>query len=332
MSLLIIASDSPGAGKTATTLAMAQISNENGVSASAFKPFALTDDDPDQAVFAALANPAPDGWPIQIADSGPTRDDIAAAAHPLSIAAAGDTQVIVEIPSEIDAGGLAELADAWDASVLLVAAYRRDLRASDLSEWQSTLSDRFAGVLVNGLTRYLGTEANDNLIPSLEEAGMPLIGIIPEDRFMLSLSVEEIRAGLNGRYVVDEGHLNAPIEWFQVGGMSLDPGELRFGLYDNNAIVVRGDRPDIQMSALNSSVSCLVLTGGIEPIEYITYEAGEEEVPVMVVETDTDSTMYALNKVTTSARMNSAAKVARFAELLRTRADLNLLQSLQAIS
>ncbi|MXY22238.1 MAG: hypothetical protein F4Y49_13010 [Dehalococcoidia bacterium] len=320
MSLLIIASDSPGAGKTATTLAMAQISNENGVGASAFKPFALTDNDPDQAVFAALVNPAPDGWPIQIADSGPTRDDIAAAAHPLSIAAAGDDPVIVEIPSEIDPGGIAELADAWDATVLLVAAYRRDLRASDLSEWQSALGDRFAGVLVNGITRYLGTEANDYLIPSLEEAGLPLVGIIPEDRFMLSLSVEEIRAGLNGRYVVDEGDLNAPIEWFQVGGMSLDPGELRFGLYDNNAVVVRGDRPDIQMSALNSSVSCLVLTGGLEPIEYITYEAGEEEVPVMVVETDTDSTMSALNEVTTSARMNSAAKAARFAELLGTHA------------
>ena len=110
--------------------------------------------------------------------------------------------------------------------------------------------------------------------------------------------------------------------------MSLDPGELRFGLYQNNAVVVRGDRPDIQMSALDSSISCMVLTGGIEPIEYITYEAGEEEVPVMVVETDTDSTMYALNEVTTGARMNSSAKVGRFAELLRNHADSELLRSL----
>ena len=326
MSLLIIASDSPDAGKTATALALARISNENGGNTTAFKPFALADDDPDQAVFADLANPAPDGWPIRVGDSGPTSDDIASAAHPLSIAA-GDL-AIVEIPAQIGADGVAELANAWDASVLLVTAYRRDLRASDLGEWQSALGDRLAGALVNGLTRYLGTEASDNLVPSLQKAGMPLLGLIPEDRFMLSVSVDEIRSGLDGRYVVEEGDLDAPIEWFQVGAMSLDPGELRFGLYDNNAVVVRGDRPDIQMSALNSSVSCLVLTGGIEPIEYITYEAGEEEIPVMVVETDTDSTMYALNDVTTGARMNSAAKVGRFAELLRTRADPDLLQSL----
>ena len=204
-----------------------------------------------------------------------------------------------------------------DANVLLVAAYRRDLRASDLGEWQSSLGDRLAGVLVNGLTRYLGTEAKERLLPSLDEAGIPLIGLIPEDRMLLSVTVDEVRSGLNGRYVVDEGDVNAPIEWFQVGAMTMDPGELRFGLYENNAVVVRGDRPDIQMSALNASVSCLVLTGGIEPIEYITYEAGEEEVPVMVVETDTDSTMLALNDITTHARMNNSRKVQRFAELLR---------------
>ena len=33
------------------------------------------------------------------------------------------------------------------------------------------LGDELASILVNGLTRYAGTEANNNLLPSLEEAG-----------------------------------------------------------------------------------------------------------------------------------------------------------------
>ena len=107
--------------------------------------------------------------------------------------------------------------------------------------------------------------------------------------------------------------------------MSLDPGELRFGRYDNNAVVVRGDRPDIQMSALNSSVASLLLTGGIEPIEYIYYEAREEEIPIILVETDTHATMAALNDVTTAARVDTAFKVERFARLLRENADLSWL-------
>ncbi len=327
MSLLMVASDRPGAGKTALALALSHISNRNGRTTYAFKPFSFAEDDPDRDAFAQLANPAPDGWPILVSESGPTRDDIETTARHLSVAAAGDNLAIVEIPSDIGADGLAELASAWDASVLLVAAYRRDLRASDLTEWQSALDDRLAGVLVNGLTRYLGTEAEDNLVPSFEEAGIPLMGLIPEDRFMLSVSVDEIRAGLGGRYVVEEGNLDAPIEWFQVGAMSLDPGEIRFGLYQNNAVITRGDRPDIQMSALNASVSCLILTGGIEPIEYITYEAGEEETPIVLVESDTQATMTALNDVTAGARVNGQAKVHRFAELVGARADSDMLRS-----
>lgn len=324
MSLLLVASDRPGAGKTATTLALARVSNENGRETAALKPFSLDADDGDQAVFAELANPAPDGLPIVIGDSGPTGDDIAAAAQALS-AAAGDALAIAEIPSEVGAERLGELAEAWDASVLLVAAYRRDLRGEDLVEWRDALGERLAALLVNGLTRYLGTEASENLLPSLEESGLPMKGLLPEDRLMLSVSVENTRAGLNGRYLVEAGDLNAPLERFQVGGMSLDPGELRFGRYDNNAVVVRGDRPDIQMSALNSSVASLLLTGGIEPIEYIYYEAREEEIPVILVETDTHETMAALNDVTTAARVDTAFKVERFARLLRENADLSWL-------
>ena len=324
MSLLLVASDKPGAGKTATTLALARVSNENGRETAAIKPFSLDAEDGDQAVFAELANPTPDGLPVVIGDSGPTQDDIAAAARALSMAA-GDALAIAEIPSEVGAERLGELAEAWDASVLLVAAYRRDLRGEDLAEWRDALGERLAALLVNGLTRYLGTEASENLLPSLEESGLPMKGLMPEDRLMLSVSVENTRAGLNGRYLVEAGDLNAPLERFQVGGMSLDPGELRFGRYDNNAVVVRGDRPDIQMSALNSSVASLLLTGGIEPIEYIYYEAREEEIPVILVETDTHATMAALNDVTTAARVDTAFKVERFARLLRENADLSWL-------
>jgi BioD-like phosphotransacetylase family protein len=168
----------------------------------------------------------------------------------------------------------------------------------------------------------MGGEASESVAPSFAVAEMELIGMIPEDRALLSVTVDQIRTRLDGRYAVDEGDVNNPVEHFQVGCMSLDPGELRFGLYDNNAVVVRGDRPDIQMSALNASVSCLVLTGGVDPIEYISYEAREEETPVMVVESDTLTTMSLLNDVTSSARMDTTDKVARFSDLLEAHADL----------
>ncbi len=315
MSVLLIASDSPGAGKTATTLALASLAARSGKKATAVKPIASAPDDHDIEIYTKLGHTGPvDAGDSEVSStlSGVTSDaDVTFVEMPNSVA-----------PSEVSAA-----AESLGANVLLVAAYRRDIRADDLSEWTTALGDRLTGVLVNGLTRYLGTEARANLLPSLEESRIPCAGLIPEDRLMLSFTIESVRTALNGRYVVDEGDTDAPLEWFQVGGLSLDPGEIRFGLYENNAVITRGDRPDIQMSALNGSASCLVLTGGTDPIEYILYEAREEETPVMVIEPDTLSAMSALNDVTASPRMDTAKKVERFASLLEAHADLDVLRS-----
>ena len=323
MSVLLVGSDSRGAGKSAATLGLAAIFRGDGRSVTAFQPFAADGaDGDDAATLGRLGHPCPSGWPREAGDGGPSDADIAALKAQASSDGADVT--LLEMPSG-HPDCVARVADALDAKALVVVASRRGMRGSELSKWSDALGDRLAGALVNGVPAYQGTEAREEVAPSFVEAGIPLVGMIPEDRALLTVSVEQVRVGLDGRYVVDEGDTDAPLEWFQVGCMSLDRGELRFGLYERNAVVVRGDRPDIQMSALNASVSCLVLTGGMEPIEYISYEAREEETPVMVVEPDTLTTMTLLNDVTSAARMDSAGKVARFAALLRERADLGLL-------
>lgn len=323
MAVLLVASDRAGAGKTSVALALATLASRSGRTARAFKPFAASAEDRDSQTFARLSNPSPEGWPRPLGQDGPSADDLSTLSTELSSDQDPESLNILELPSELGAAVTARIAEALDAHAVLVAQARRGLRATAVSEWKDTLGGRLSGVVVNGVTRYMSTESAENIAPSFEEAEIDIIGMIPDDRALLSITVEQIRAGLDGRYVVDEGDVNRPVEHFQVGCMSLDPGELRFGLYDNNAVVVRGDRPDIQMSALNASVACLLLTGGIDPIEYISYEAQEEETPVVVVESDTLTTMSLLNDVTSSVAMDTAAKVSRFAELLENHAELD---------
>ena len=327
MSILLVASDSPSAGKTSVVLSVAEIARQSGRVVNGYKPFTSQDDDMDSSLLAQMSNPGLDGWPQRVAD--PTKygqlDDLLGSFS--SIGLSGEMLTILEMDSSNGVEWVALAAERLNAHTLLVSQARRGLRASNLSEWSEALGDRLAGVLVNGVTRYMSTEASEGVAPSFADAEVDLIGMIPEDRALLSITVDQIRDSLDGRYVVDEGDINSPVEHFQVGCMSLDPGELRFGLYDNNAVIVRGDRPDIQMSALNASVTCLVLTGGIDPIEYISYEAQEEETPVMVVESGTLTTMTLLNEVVTSSRMDTTGKVARFSELLETHADLSRIWS-----
>ena len=322
MAVLLVASDSAGAGKTSVSLALATLARRSGRTANVYKPFSVAEGDPDSEVIAQLSNPELEGWPRSSGSDGPSTSDLSALATDMSSGDNGASLNIVELPTEFGAADVASVAEALDAQILLVTQGRRGLNASDLTDWKDASGDRLAGVLVNGVTRYMSTESTGSIAPSFDEAEIDLVGMLPEDRALLSITVEQIRSGLDGRYVVEEGDVNRPVEHFQVGCMSLDSGELRFGLYANNAVVVRGDRPDIQMSALNASVACLLLTRGIDPIEYISYEAREEETPVVVVESDTLTTMSLLNDVVTSARMDTAAKVSKFAELLEAHADL----------
>lgn len=322
MAVILVASDRPGTGKTSVSLALATLARRSGHPANVYKPFSASEDDADSGTIAQLSNDSLGGWPKSVGSDSPSESDLAALAAELSSEDGGESLTILELPSELGAAATASVAEALDAQTIVVTQGRRGLRASDVSEWKESLGGRLSGVLINGVTRYMNTESIETIAPSFEEAEIDLIGMIPEDRTLLSVTVEQIRAGLDGRYVVDEGDVSRPVEHFQVGCMSLDPGELRFGLHDNNAVVVRGDRPDIQMSALNASAACLLLTGGLDPIEYISYEAQEEEIPVVVVEPDTLTTMSLLNDVATSARMDTAAKLSKFAELLEAHADL----------
>ena len=323
MAVLLVASDRPGAGKTSAALAFAEIARQSGRVVNVYKPFISQNDDMDPALLEQMSNPGLDRWPQHVTD--PTKygqlDDLLGSFAAMGLS--GEMLTILEVDSSSGVEWVALAAERLNAHTLLVSQGRRGLRAAELSKWSEALGESLVGVLINGATRYMSTDASEGVAPSFQDAGIDLIGMIPEDRALLSVTVDQIRAGLDGRYAVDEGDIHSPVEHFQVGCMSLDPGELRFGLYDSNAVVTRGDRPDIQMSALNASVTCLVLTGGIDPIEYISYEAQEEETPIVVVESDTLTTMSLLNDVTTSARMDSAAKVARFAELLEAHAELD---------
>ena len=72
MSVLLIASDRPGAGKTATTLALARLAaTRSGRKASAVKPFASAPDDPDIETYAKLGHTGP----VEGGDSATTSQD-----------------------------------------------------------------------------------------------------------------------------------------------------------------------------------------------------------------------------------------------------------------
>lgn len=102
----------------------------------------------------------------------------------------------------------------------------------------------------------------------------------------------------------------------------MDNGVSYFELKGNKATVVRGDRPDIQMAALKTPTTCMVLTKGIEPIEYVLNEAEAEEIPLILTESATLDVMEAFGSAMNVARFDHPSKLARFEELLSQHIDV----------
>jgi BioD-like phosphotransacetylase family protein len=146
--------------------------------------------------------------------------------------------------------------------------------------------------------------------------------VLPEDRALLTVSVGELVEHLGGSILNSPERSEELVESIMVGAMSPDPAVSYLSLKQNKAVVTRGDRPDIQLAALQTSTSCLVLTNNINPLPNILSRAKAVKVPVVTVKDDTVRTMEALEGVLDKAKFSHEKKVERLAQLLEQHLDL----------
>lgn len=229
-----------------------------------------------------------------------------------------DADVIIVEGSCSDEASELEIVKALDALVITITPYHSDLSPNDFESCQDKWGGRFLGVIINGMTRYMETRSLACLAPSFNSSAITLFGIIPEDRRLVGVSVRQVAEHLQGRFITSETNAENLVEHLMPGGYGMDPAEIYFGLKNHKAVIVRGDRPDVQMAALATDTACLVLTKGIAPIEYVQYEAEEKLVPILGVDLDTLEVMDAMNGLIQMASFDHPLKLKRLMDLLRT--------------
>ena len=332
MAIVYIASDKPGAGKTALASALAARLSAAGKRVGYFKPFSATpDDDADTAfVYSNVLPPAdksawpatskaPDSLDDQVLQEG-TSQQLSQSIE----AVLANTDVVfmegVSLSNTKDKSSqiLNSLPELADAKVLLIMQYSPSLTAERVLEACQPFAQNLIGVVLNHVTRYKEREVRLNLAPAIETKGIKVLGAIPEDRLMLSVTVGQMAQHLDGRWVLGQEKDQDIVENFLIGGNIMDSGINYFGRMDNKAVIVRGDRPDIQLAALSVPTTCLFLTGGHEPIQYVYHEAEQQEVPLVVVSSDTISTSHALDSVLESSTVHHPKKLKRFQELVES--------------
>ena len=330
MAVLYVTSDRPGSGKTAVLGGLASHLIARGRSCAYFKPFSpALERDLDAEFFRAdlgfgTSPPISDGRsPLSDELRGRLGETIEGLASTADV-------VLVEGPSLLTADGersrvAGALLDSIEAKVLLVAGYGPGTTAESVLELCEPLGQRLTGVLLNGVTRYRGQQVRQDLEAAIAAGGQRVVGAIPEERLLVAATVEQVAEHMKAEWVLGREWADRLAESYLIGANVMDSAVEYFGRTEGKAVIVRGDRPDLQLAALATPLSCLLMTGGHRPNQYVYYEAQRGDVPLLILQEGTLAAAEALGRVVESSNFHHARKVEHYADLLARYADLEFL-------
>jgi len=347
MTTLLVTSTEDGTGKTAITVALAKLAQEQGATVGYMKPKGTRlesavgktrDQDPMLAreilgIDAEMHQLEPIVYSptfVQEAirgreDPDALRDRIRENFEELS----AETDVMfVEGGGKISTGAIVNLTDVdvaklLDAEVLLVSDYTEPRDLDDLLAGTADIGDRLHGVLFNDITDSEYDDLTDNAIPFLNGRDIETVGTVSHDDELSGVTVGELAENLGAEILTKDVSTDRRIQRFSVGAMGSSAALDQFRRARNGAVITGGDRSDIQTTALEASgVQCLVLTGGYRPSNTIIGKAVDRDVPVLLVQSDTRKTIDRTERVLRSGRTQRAEAVEQMAELLKESVDI----------
>ena len=218
------------------------------------------------------------------------------------------------------------VAQALKSKVLAVVKYRDEIRLmDDVMTAKFRLGDSLCGIIINRVPP-VGSEFVTEFARSyIEDQGVPVFGVLPEERGVAALMVDELIDALDPQVLTDCSTNDILVEALTVGAMNADAAISRLRRTNNNAVITGGDRVDIQIAALETNSACLVLTGCLEPRSIIIKQANELGIPVLLVDTNTMETVEAIDRVFGKSRMGQIVKLEKFQKLLAENVDMKRL-------
>lgn len=211
--------------------------------------------------------------------------------------------------------------------VLIVVKYEGDFVVDYILQAKKNLRNKFIGVILNKVTSEFMQDVHDYIVPFLKRKDVDVIGILPHDSVVGSITVEELSDMLGGKVICGHNRLNNLVEQFLIGAMQVDKAMEYFKKTRNNAVIAGGDRSDIQLSAIESGTECLILTGELYPGEIIVSRAEEKNIPILVVRDDTYTVAKKLETLSVRLRLRDKVKVERGMKLVSENIDFQLLYS-----
>ena len=218
------------------------------------------------------------------------------------------------------------IAEALEASVIIALRYTPNLDVSKIAHIGEKLGQPL-GVVINLVPKSKIEEVRLELSPLFDEAGVKIFGILPEVRSLLGVSVGELAGILDGEILTSTESADEMVESVMVGAMTLDSGAMYFNRKENKAVVVRGDRADMQLAALETSTRCLILTSNLKPLPAVVSQAQDKHVPIIMVKQDNSAAIAGIEEALIKTSFRDPRKLEIFGNVLDSYFDFEALYS-----
>ena len=320
MVALYVTSLDRGSGKTTVCAGLGRHLLSDGKKVGYFKPIitenriSVTEDVDSDTVFMkhlfGLEEPVDLLCPV-FSDESSLRDKIEEAYTKVS---PDKDVVIVEGVSDWSRASR-DVVEALNAKVIVVAGYSKELLKA--TNGCKDYGEHLLGVVFNKMPRSRLEQTLAEISARFGQAGVNILGILPEDRTLFSLTIGELTEHIQGKTLSRAEKSAELVENFMMGAMPVDSGLEYFGRKDNKVVVVRSERPDMQLAALETSTKCLVLAGNTVPMTVVLRRAEEKAVPIILASDDITTIAANIEAALSKIRFNQENKLPKLIEIMQ---------------
>lgn len=220
------------------------------------------------------------------------------------------------------------VAQALDSHVIVIIRYHDQTRLlDDIFASKARLGSALLGILINRASKEAIEFIEGTVRPYLERIGVPLFGVLPEVTGLAAITVNELVDALQAEVLTRYYKPGALVETFTIGAMTPEAALSRFRKHPHKAVVTGGDRSDIQLAALETSTTCLILTGNLRPSPLVVRQAEDFGVSILLVHTNTMETIEQIENVYGKNRLGQEEKLKQFEGLMQAHFDYSRLAS-----
>ncbi len=209
---------------------------------------------------------------------------------------------------------------------VIIDRLEKELNYDQLVVLKDMLGDSLAGVVLNDIPPNFVNEVDGLIRPFLESNGVKVLGVIPKDPLMGAIRVGDLAERLGGKVISALNKADKVVENFLIGTMQVENFMTHFRKNKNSAVIVGGDRSDVQLVALEGNCPCLVLTGNLYPNDIILTRSEVLNIPIVVVRDDTYTVAKKMEIILSRHKLRDVIKIRQGAQLVTSSIDIAYLK------